>query len=549
LVDGNREAADKYGITIGSSHCEPMLCNVNGEWKRTGVGAYNYFDNRDNVLHFWEERVKEMAHSNSYFTLGMRGVHDSGMEGAKSIDDQRKALAKIFADQRAMIKKYVNNDVTKVRQVFIPYKEVLEVYRSGLAVPDDVTLMWCDDNHGYIRHHPSQQEQARSGGNGVYYHLSYWGVPHDYLWLASTSPSLVRTELERAFDSKVKQIWIFNVGDIKPAEYLLEYSLDMAWSEDVLRNRNYDVHLSSWIEREFGKEMSAKLVPLWKEYYDLSYRCRPEFLGNTRDDRASKVKDLPWSDKDVAERVLRCRELELEVRELSKNADPQKKVQWYQLVEYPLLSCFAMNRKMLGAQLARHGKSSWQDAVQAYDEIVSMTNVYNSINGGKWRHMMDFKPRNLPVFAPVDTTQSSIDESNTPRMTYISPSQGNFGASSYIIPDLGYSKEALSLAKGDIFTATLPPSPDTITLLLAFVPNHPAEAGKLQVTVQIDNGLLDTVSYQTSLSGSGKGSTEWSINVLRNQARRTLRIAPSGVARQIRIRAETRAVVLDWIGI
>jgi hypothetical protein len=549
MVDGNREAADKYGITIGSSHCEPMLCNVNGEWKKTGVGAYNYFENRDNVLQFWESRVKEMAHSNSYFTLGMRGVHDSRMEGAKGIDDQREALAKILKDQRAMIKKHVNDDVTKVPQVFIPYKEVLEVYRSGLSVPDDVTLMWCDDNHGYIRHHPSKQEQARSGGNGVYYHISYWGVPHDYLWLASTSPALIRTELERAFDSNVRQIWIFNVGDIKPAEYLMEYCLDMAWNKDILRNRSYTTHLNKWLEREFGKELAQKLVPLWKEYYSLSYRCRPEFLGNTRDDRASKVKDLPWSDEEVQSRLQHCQRLELDVHALSKDVAPEKEAQWYQLVEYPLLSCFAMNRKMLGAQLMRHGKAPWIEAVQAYDDIVGMTQVYNSMLGGKWRHMMSYKPRNLPVFEPVDTTQISMDTSNTPKMSYIRPSQGKFGAASYMIPELGYSREALSLAKNDVFTATLPSSTDTLRLTLAFVPNHPAEAAKLQVCIQVGNGLWDTIAYQTSLSGSGRGSEEWAVNVLRNQARRVVRVSPSPAARPIRIRALTSAVVLDWIGV
>jgi len=137
-----------------------------------------------------------VAHSNNYFTVGMRGTGDGGMLGANTMDEQRKTLERILKDQRELIEKYVNKDATQVRQVFIPYKEVLDIYNSGLKVPDDITLMWCDDNYGYISYLPNKQEQARKGGNGIYYHLSYWGRPHDYLWLASTSPALIQTELE-----------------------------------------------------------------------------------------------------------------------------------------------------------------------------------------------------------------------------------------------------------------------------------------------------------------------------------------------------------------
>ncbi|MDD4009570.1 MAG: glycosyl hydrolase 115 family protein, partial [Fermentimonas sp.] len=192
FVEGNREMADRYGITIGTSHCEPLQRSTPVEWPAAGVGDYDYVNNSDNVYKFWEERVKEVSGSNNYFTIGMRGVHDGKMQGAQTIEEQRAVLERVFKDQRALIAKYIDSDVASVPQVFIPYKEVLDIYRSGLEVPDDVTLMWCDDNYGYMRSLPNKQEQLRSGGNGLYYHISYWGRPHDYLWLASTSPSLIR---------------------------------------------------------------------------------------------------------------------------------------------------------------------------------------------------------------------------------------------------------------------------------------------------------------------------------------------------------------------
>ena len=195
FTPGNKEVADKFGIFIGTSHCEPMMRNTNGEWKRDGVGEYDYVHNSAHVLSFWEQRVKEVAGLDNLYTLGMRGVHDGAMNGAKTIEEQKAVLTKVLRDQRDLLTKYVNKDVTQVPQVFIPYKEVLDVYHAGLQVPDEVTLMWCDDNYGYIRHFPTAEERARKGGNGVYYHVSYWGRPHDYLWLGTAHPSLVYQQM------------------------------------------------------------------------------------------------------------------------------------------------------------------------------------------------------------------------------------------------------------------------------------------------------------------------------------------------------------------
>ena len=189
LVPGNREAAARYGIYMGGSHCEPMATSPAGEWPRRGVGDYDYVNNSTEVYRFWEDRMKEVAGQEILYTIGMRGVHDSGMLGAKGVEEQKAVLTRTVADQRQLLKQYVNEDITQVPQVFIPYKEVLDIYHAGLEVPEDVCLMWCDDNYGYIRHFPTEAEAARQGGNGIYYHVSYWGRPHDYLWLGTFSPA------------------------------------------------------------------------------------------------------------------------------------------------------------------------------------------------------------------------------------------------------------------------------------------------------------------------------------------------------------------------
>lgn len=282
FTEWNKEMADKYAIYLGTSHCEPMMRNTNGEWKKAGKGEYDYVHNRKNVLSFWEERVKQLRHSDDIYTLGMRGVHDGKMQGAKTLEEQKKALTEILADQRRMLAKYKGKDLTKVPQVLIPYKEVLDIYQAGLQVPEDVTLMWCDDNYGYITHFPTAEEAARPGGNGIYYHVSYWGRPHDYLWLSTASPYLLYQQMKQAYEKGIRQMWILNVGDIKPAEYQTELFMDMAWNIGRVQQTGVTGHLSHFLSREFGAVSASALLPLLQEHYRLAYIRKPEFMGHTR---------------------------------------------------------------------------------------------------------------------------------------------------------------------------------------------------------------------------------------------------------------------------
>ncbi|MDB5205893.1 MAG: hypothetical protein JWR72_968 [Flavisolibacter sp.] len=226
---GNKTVAAAYSIIVGSSHAEPMLRNNVGEWDEKTMGHFNYITNKAAVQKYWEERVKESSTNNGMYTLGMRGVHDSGMEGVKSAKEAVPLLEQIFDDQRKMLQKYVAKDVTKVPQVLTAYKEVLEIYDNNLKIPEDVTLVWPDDNYGYIQRLNNDAEQKRAGGGGVYYHTSYWGRPHDYLWLNSTHPSLIREEMMKAFAMKTDRLWVLNVGDIKPHEYNILMFLDLAF--------------------------------------------------------------------------------------------------------------------------------------------------------------------------------------------------------------------------------------------------------------------------------------------------------------------------------
>lgn len=339
LTKGNREMAEKYGIYIGGSHCEPMASSTAVEWHRRGKGEYDYVNNPNEVYKFWDERVKEVSKQDILYTIGMRGVHDGQMNGAKTIEEQRKVLERVLVVQRTLLQKYVNPDITKVPQVFIPYKEVLDIYNSGLQVPEDVTLMWCDDNYGYIRHFPTAEERARKGGNGVYYHVSYWGRPHDYLWLGTFSPYLLFQQMKLAYDRGIQKMWILNVGDIKPAEYQIELFLDMAWDIEKVAKGGVGTHLESFLKREFGESIGKTLCPVMNEHYRLAYIRKPEFMGNTRveeyrnSEYYQTVKDLPWSSAYLKQRVEDYNELSDKVQMIDSQIPDNRKDAFFQLVK------------------------------------------------------------------------------------------------------------------------------------------------------------------------------------------------------------------------
>lgn len=351
LTKGNREAAKKYGIFMGASHCEPMACNAAGEWKIRGKGAYDYVNNSPAVYQFWEDRVKEVAGQEILYTLGMRGVHDGKMQGAKTVEEQKAVLDRVFVDQRGLLEKYVNKDVTQVPQVFIPYKEVLDIYHAGLQVPEDVTLMWCDDNYGYIRHFPTAEERARKGGNGVYYHVSYWGRPHDHLWLSTMSPSLIYQQMKQAYDQGIQKMWILNVGDIKPAEYQIELFMDMAWNLDKVSSEGVTAHLKHWLERELGTSCAKTILSVMQEHYRLAHIRKPEFMGNTREEEKNPVyrvvKDLPWSEREINERLNAYSELSETVEKAASKVPAGRQSAYFELVKYPVQAATQMNRKLL----------------------------------------------------------------------------------------------------------------------------------------------------------------------------------------------------------
>ena len=506
LTPGNREVAEQYGIYIGGSHCEPMASSAAGEWRRRGQGDYDYVHNSEAVRQFWLDRIRQVHSQPIVYTLGMRGVHDGKMQGAKSLNEQRETLQRIIGDQREMLSLEVESDVTRIPQVFIPYKEVLDIYNSGLQVPDDVCLMWCDDNFGYINHFPTADEQKRRGGNGLYYHVSYWGRPHDYLWLGTFHPKLLYQQMRLAYDHDIQRIWVLNVGDIKPAEYQIELFLDMAWDIDRVTRTGVDQHLTDFLTREFGKT-GGELSAVMSQSYDLAFECKPEFLGHTRteekDPKYKIVSDMPWSAESINARLARYAAISDQAEQLEQKIPANRRDTYFQLVRYPVQAAAQMNRKMLIGQLARHGMGNWSESDAAMDSIRSLTELYNKgiRNNGKWQGIMDCQPRRLAVFMPLehrtDTTAIPVE----------------------VKPLFRWKSQDLwtALDSERSFTFRLDSDADSVSIDISMLPTHPLDNKALRYEVTIDDGAAEVFAIQT------KGrSEEWKQNVLTNTSLRTL---------------------------
>jgi hypothetical protein len=568
FVKGNRQMAEKYGMLVSTSHCEPMMRNSATEWDLLGKGAYNYFTNRDSVLTYWEERLAELGNSENIFTIGMRGKHDGRMEGARNTQQYKEALTRVIEEQTDLLKRYVNNDVAKIPQQFIPYKEVLDVYKADLRVPDYVTLVWPDDNHGYIRHFPTDEERARSGGNGVYYHASYWGEPHDNLWLGSVQPSLMYQQMTLAYERGVRKIWILNVGDIKPSEYLTELFLDMAWSvksittdkSTITSEKFVEIHLYDWLVEIFNEKAGAELFPAMQEFYLLNHIRKPEFMGNSRvyDKTRAKIADLPWSEKEIFERLARFEYCAYKVKETEKTLPENRRDAYFQLIKYPVLASTEMNKKLLYAQLARHSAAPddwWKKSDAAYDSIVALTDIYNSLNNGKWKDMMSFKPRNLPVYERVQRVAESVPALNFTDELIFRQNGAGFAeiAGNYrLINGLGYGGEAICLEKDCTVKYALPVGalqamPDSITVEIHLVPTHAVEGKTLRFAVKFGNHEPRVFDSETA-----EFSEAWKENVLRSQAIFSAKfIVPKGVLHTapLEITAIDAGIVIDQIEI
>ena len=454
----NARLADEYGIVMGSSHSEPLLRNNLGEldgfqskWETehpdktlykalknesgNSVAYYwtdhdgdgNAVDNKEFLEDYWRESVKNNGSYENIYTLGMRGVHDGSFQTNM---DKATALNEIITTQRKILKEEIADKqgiaLEDIPQVFIPYKDVLAYYNDGsLKIPDDVTIMWTNDNYGYMRQNANDAERARSGRTGVYYHISYYGYPTSYLWLTTTQPGLIREELTKSYESGADKIWLMNVGDLKPAEKEIDFYTKLARNVGGMNSKDIAETYIQNAKRDFNMDDTdaAEYASIMDEFYELANSKRPEFM------RTGDFSVTAYGDE--GQRYIdRYTAITERVEALYNKLPQSKKTSFYEMAVYPVRSAKNMaiayiandcaklyNEQQRGSVVNRYAKQS-EDAAAAIEKELT---TYNSLLDGKWNNIANINPSalqgcdahistylNPPTVSELDYTEMGI---------------------------------------------------------------------------------------------------------------------------------------------
>ena len=441
-----------------------------------------------------------------------------------------------------------------------------------LSIPDTPAPLMCvDDGFGYLLHFPTSEESELPQGCGVYYHVSYQGVPHDYLWLGTASPFLMFQQLSEACYHGAYYLWMLNVGDIKPHEYQISLFMDMAWNLEGVRQLTVATHLEEFFAQTIGRDVARLTSIYMKEFYHLAFQRKPEHMAGTRVDEPAdglsnwdEVHDLPWSEKKIRHRLSRYDQMQRNVRWVGdsvRKMHPHRTDAYFELVEYPVLATVAQNEKYLCAQLARHGlsylqrdnvESTWKRSNQAHQQILDLTNRYNSLRDGKWRGVMNASPRNLSVFKPMTRSKAFLPiPAEMPTIT-------TFGGASYDASSFaGEDVLAPVLGLGASIRAMPVPKACSVTYKYKYnygqtqyadveihmLPTHPIEAQQ-RFSLSFDGSEPQVFTYDAE-----ERSEQWKQNVLRNYTVVTARLPITRLAGEhsLTLTALDDGVVVDEI--
>ena len=393
--------AAEWGIMITTSHCEPLLFNnaAPSEWSKERDGEWNYLTNKETIWKKLDDRIRETAQYDNIYTMGMRGLHDEAMKGSTDPKVRARTLEQVMADQRQILETHKKKSATEIPQIFVPYKETLDIYDAGLKVPEDITLVWPDDNYGYMKRVSNEAERQRKGGSGVYYHLSYLGVPHDNLWISTTAPVLMYEELKKAYDAGADRYWLLNVGDIKPMELEMQQFFDMAWDLSAFSYEHANHCQAQWLASIFGKQYEQDFQWILDHYYRLAWQRKPEFMGyefewdNNENSRLHDT-DFSFETGTAQQRLADYKAISDRVDAIQKRLPIVYRPAFFEMLGYSVKGAYQMNRKFLMAQ--RNHETGSEDAAQearaAFDSINALTYEYNTQLGGKWNQMISQIP-------------------------------------------------------------------------------------------------------------------------------------------------------------
>ena len=568
----SKVVCDSFGIIITTSHCEPLLLNnaASTEWDQLRDGDWNYKTNRETILQKWDDRLSAASKYENIYTTAMRGLHDAGLQGNLPLEERVPLITKVIDDQRQLLEKHIGRQASEIPQIFVPYKETMDIYENGLHVPDDITLVWVDDNYGYMKRVSNPEEQQRKGRAGVYYHLSYLGAPHDYLWLNTTPPVLMYEELKKAYDCGADRYWLLNVGDIKPMELGIQTFMDMAWNIHAFDFDTVNRYQANLLTRLFL--CNHKVQSLLDTYYRLAWSRKPEFMGwefEWDDEAHTGLKPTEYSFQNYGEaqhRLADYRHISDEAERLSDGS-----AAWFEMVQFPMQAAYQMNRKFLMAQLnhellvqGRRAEANWaaHQSQIAYDSINTLNRRYNSLLDGKWRGMMALAPGWCALYQKMPDVAFSEGAGMTPvdLLPVDEPLQGcqvlnltQFASKSddaRLVRGLGYDWLVMQLGSATYgFDAVDVDSVDVFFYTVPFWPLYAGTSNCVSVTV-------DGSQPQTFENKFKEYDRNWKDQVMRNGAPCRLRFAVDRSKRSHTVTFQAldpgqmlQKVIIDWGGL
>jgi hypothetical protein len=560
--------ADEYGIVLGTSHHEP-LTRAHVDWSRNtnhhGNGQWNYATNEEALKRFWTEGIRRNKDYETLITVGMRGDGDEPMSETESVE----LLERIVDDQREIIGEVLDTNITEVPQVWALYKEVQGYYERGMRVPDDVTLLWCDDNWGNIRRLPTAEERKRRGGAGIYYHFDYVGGPRNYKWLNVTPLPKVWEQMNLAYHYGADRLWIVNVGDLKPMEVPIEFFLTLAWNPEAWSQHDLDDYLRRWAEREFGREHAADIADIVAKYAKYNRRRTPELL----EPGTFSIENYGEADRVLAD----WKAISDQAAAIYATLPGEAQDAFYQLVLHPVKASATLNELYDAVArnrfYAAHGDGRANEfaerARQLFAQDAQLSDYYNhELAGGKWNHMMDQthigytswqQPESNAMPETIESTNAiALIDALAPPATTSAPAvawpagwegfvEGNgyvsMEAEHYtrktessaarweVLPDHGRTLSAMTIFP--VTAASVPPPQDSpcleyaiylftadpveVTLLLSPSLNFAPDRG-VQLAVSFDEDPPQVLTVVPRGYAAGEGNPDWEASV-RNSIR------------------------------
>lgn len=383
----NYQLADEYGIVMGTSHVEPMM-RADKEWNRAHFKAkqWNFLTHSNELLNFWREGVERNKNCENIITIAMRGKIDTAMSPTANV----ALLEEIVDAQRKIIADVYQTNAATVPQLWALYKEVQEYYEKGMRVPNDVTLLWCDDNWGNLRRVPPPDDRQRAGGSGIYYHLDYVGAPRNYKWVNSVSLPRIREQMNIAYDYGANQIWIVNVGHLLHVQLPTEFFLTYAWNPDQWPGEKVSEFTRLWAAREFGSQFAPQIADIVLTFTKYNMRRKPELLApNTY-----SVVNYGEADKIVGD----WNALAAAAERISKQLPAERRDAFFEMVLYPVKAGANLNELYVAA--AKNRLYATQRRASANDYVAAVNACFNTdaelsayynrkLAGGKWKHAMD----------------------------------------------------------------------------------------------------------------------------------------------------------------